>query len=220
MIRVILLLGFMAFVLYVLFGGNDNKVRAVKTEYPPVTDGDYSSRMSSGALTPYTQSGYPKTVAKYGSRLEEIQAFRQAAAEKAIDSGKCDRVEMVELSTSKSSLDHLHFWVDCTNGQRLIMDEFQLQSADKFLTQAEKAWSTPDAIGECAEMIKANALIPSKVDIHAFTGTGVYVAPVTSNVVVTMNFDAQNAMGVDIPYTANCVFEPGKSGVIEVSPRQ
>ncbi|EKO3969241.1 hypothetical protein EF707_08325 [Vibrio fluvialis] len=86
----------------------------------------YAKKISSYALSPYTKQAYPKTVKKYGSRLKEVERFRRKAAEMAIDSGKCDFVEMSDIS-DKSSIQHLIFWVDCRNKQRFYYDEFQLK---------------------------------------------------------------------------------------------
>lgn len=94
----------------------------------------YARKIRSSALSPYTKQGYPKTVAKYGSRLAEIESLRRKAAEMAVDSGKCDYVLMSGLSDSKSSLNHLHFWVDCRNKQRIYLDEFQIKKGSQVLT--------------------------------------------------------------------------------------
>ena len=64
------------------------------------------------------------------------------------------------------------------------------------------------------------SLIPSEVDIHTILGTSFYKAPVTHNVVLRMDFDAKNAFGTEIPYTATCHFQPGEVGTIEIEPRQ
>jgi len=51
-------------------------------------------------------------------------------------------------------------------------------------------------------------------------GTSFYKAPATHNVVLNMDFDARNAFGVEIPYTAKCHFTPGEVGSIEIHPRK
>ena len=71
----------------------------------------------------------------------------------------------------------------------------------------------------CREAIKARALIPSEVDIHTILGTSFYKAPTTHNVVLRMDFDAVNAFGKEIPYTATCHFAPGEVGEIEIQAR-
>lgn len=180
----------------------------------------YTRKISSSALLPYTKKDYPKTIAKYGSRLAEIEKLRRKAAEMAIDSGKCDYVLSSELSDSKSELRHLHFLVDCKNSQRVYLDEFQIQKSAPVLTQQEKAWTKESALTACRDAIKSRALIPSEVDIHSVLGTSFYEAPKTHNVVLKMDFDAKNALGGEIPYTATCHFAPGEIGTIEIQIKQ
>lgn len=180
----------------------------------------YATKISSSARMPYDAKNYPKTVKQYGSRLKEIEQLRRKAAEMAVDSGKCDFAEVVELSDSKSSLKHLHFWVDCRNGERIRFDEFEIKGKGAVRTQKEKAWDENSARTACRDAIKSRALIPSDVDIHDIIGTSFYEAPVTHNVVLTMDFDAKNAFGVEIPYTAKCYSQPGEVGEIEVYKRK
>ena len=185
-----------------------------------ISDDPYARKISSIALDPYDAKHYPKTVKKYGSRLKEIEQLRRKVAEMAVDSGKCDFAEIVELSDGKSSLKHLHFWVDCRNGERIRLDEFDIKSKGTVSTQKEKAWDKTSARNACREAIKTRALIPAEVDIHDIIGTSFYESPITHNVVITMDFDAKNAFGVDIPYTAKCYFPPGEVGQIEINKRQ
>ncbi|MCG8093537.1 MAG: hypothetical protein JAZ17_07895 [Candidatus Thiodiazotropha endolucinida] len=73
---------------------------------------------------------------------------------------------MTELSDGKSSLNHLHFWVDCKNKQRIYLDEFQINKGSAVLTQQEKSWDKQSASIACQKAITDRALIPSEVDIH------------------------------------------------------
>lgn len=180
----------------------------------------YAGKISSYALSPYTPDQYPKTVQKFGSRLPEIERMRRRAAEMAVDSGKCDQAQIVELSDSKSTLDHLYFWVDCRNGERIYLDEFQIGAGSAVKTQKEKAWTKEAAMRACSRAIKDRALLPSEVDIHVILGTEFYQAPTTHNMVLRMNFDAKNAFGAELPYTATCHFPPGEVGTIEIQQRK
>ena len=179
----------------------------------------YARKISSSALLPYTKKASPKTVAKFGSRLKEIEKLRRKAAEMAVDSGKCDYVFYSELSDKKSTLHHLYFWVDCRNKERIYLDEFQIKKSGAVLTEKEKAWDKESALRACKKAIKERALIPNSVDIHTILGTSFYEAPVTHNVVLRMDFDAKNAFGVKKSYTAICHFEPGEVGDIEIKKR-
>ena len=187
----------------------------------PDPSGDkYARKIGSIALDPYTKEGYPRTVAKYGTRLDEVETFRRQAAEMSIDSGKCDFVEMVELSDKKSTLQHLEFWVDCRNGQRIYLDENQLTSGANVRTEADKAWSESTATAACKQGIKDRALLPSEVTFHEILGTTFVEAPRTHNVVVTMDFEAINAFGTELKYTAKCHFAPGELGTIDIYLRE
>lgn len=179
----------------------------------------YEGKIEDYALEPYTaKGGFEKTIKKYNSRLNEITKLRKLAAEKVIDSGKCDTVIASELSDS-STLKHMKFWVDCNNGERIYLDEFQLKNNDVVSTQKELAISKGDAMIACEKGIKANSRFPSSVDIHHFSGTTYYEAPATHNVRLEMNFDAKNALGNDLPYKAICTFQPGKEGEIKIVER-
>lgn len=175
------------------------------------TDNDpYARKIGIYALVPYDVENYPKTFEKYGTRMKEIEKLRRKAAEMAADSEKCDRVEMAELSSLKSSLNHLHFWVDCKNKERIRLDEFEIKKKIVARTQKEKAWDADSAKKVCRGAIISRASIPSELDIHDFVGTSVYEAPITHNVVVTIDFDAKNAFGVESSYTARCYFPPNE----------
>jgi hypothetical protein len=187
---------------------------------PPAPGDRYSRRITSGALSPYTEQGYPKTVQTYGGRLVEIEAFRRRAAELAIDSGKCDKVVFSELSDSRSSLADLHFWVECRNKERFYLSEAELKAGAAPASQRELAWTKASATDACRAAIKERALMPSEVDVREIIGTSFYEAPTTHNVVLNMDFDAKNALGAMMPYTAICHFEPGRVGTIDIAPRR
>ncbi len=175
----------------------------------------YIGKISPYALSPYTKHGYPDTLKKYGSRLKEIEFFRRKAAELAIESNKCDVVEIVELSMSRSSLNHLHFWVDCRNLQRIYLDEFQLSKGGDVLTEKEKSWDKNTSIALCRKGI-LNKLNLRTVNIHETTRRK---APRTYNVAVTIAFNAEKVTGLKTKFLARCHFTPGNPGTIEIIPR-
>lgn len=174
----------------------------------------YSDRIGSGGLSPYTvEGGYAKTMTKYKTRLKEIEHFRRRIAEMVLDSGKCKFIHYVDLST-KSSINNLTFYAECRNGQRVYLNEKEITEGKKVMTQAERSWNKETARVACINTIKSSAKLPSELDIHYFTGTSVHKAPTTHNVAVEIDFDAKNLLGVELPYTATCYFEPGKAGVV------
>jgi len=171
-------------------------------------------------LSPYTADQYPKLFAAFGSRIDDVQRLRRAAAEKAAASPTCDRVEVVELSQERSSLTDLNYFVDCANTTRFRFSETELASAGPAASESQKAWGEAEARSACEELIRQSASIPTSVKVHSFLGTSVYKAPSTGNVVVTSDFDAKNAFGTEIGYRAKCYFKPGiATGKIEISQR-
>jgi len=180
---------------------------------------NYTARIRDYAIDEYTPAQYPTLTARYRSRLAEIENFRRTAAERVIDSGKCDYVENVQLS-DESSLQSLKFFIDCANENRIYLTEAELKSGAGVRTQAENAWDEGKAIVACRTMAKQSAAIPSSVNFHSFTGTRASTAMTTGNVEVFLNFDAKNVFGTEIGYTARCIFEPRKQGSIEIFLRQ
>ena len=180
---------------------------------------NYTTRIRDYAIDEYTPAQYPKLTTKYRSRLTEIEKFRRTAAERVIDSGKCDYVENVQLS-DESTLRSLKFFIDCANENRIYLTEAELKSGAEVRTQAENSWDEGEAIVACRDMTKRSATIPSSVNFHSFTGTSATTAKTTGNVQVLLNFDAKNVFGTEIGYTARCIFEPRKQGSIEIFLRE
>ena len=169
---------------------------------------DYEKLIDPAAITKYTPQYYPKTVKKFGPRLEEIEKFKKEAALKALKSGKCDYVELVELST-KSTLDNLIFWVDCRNGHRIYLSEDDLKNKkSKVFTQEERAIPRTQAIQWCKRAILNRLNYPSTAKFHLITGTAYYLNKQTGNVVVTMDFEAKNAFNLEFKYRGTCFISP------------
>jgi hypothetical protein len=59
----------------------------------------------------------------------------------------------------------------------------------------------------CREAIMKDAVFPSSVDIHTLTGTSVFEAA-NGNTEVRMDFDAKNALGNELPFSARCLVLP------------
>lgn len=180
----------------------------------------HKAEISDYALTPYTADQYPKLFAAFGSRIDDVERLRRAAAEKAAASPTCDRVEIVELSLDRSSLSDLNYFVDCANITRFRFTEAELSTAGPAASETQKAWGEAEARSACEDLIRQSATIPTSVKVHSFLGTSVYKAPSTGNVVVTSDFDAKNAFGTEIGYRAKCYFKPGVTpGEVEISQR-
>ena len=84
-------------------------------EQPPVPA--HQAAINAGALTPYSEDQAPELVSRFSARLDEVEMFRQLAADSAAANPDCQVISMVELASTSTS-DDLRFWVECsdTNG--------------------------------------------------------------------------------------------------------
>lgn len=83
-------------------------------------------KFSPGAILPYMPDKLSDLVKKYQERLADIERLRRAAAEKALASGECERVEASELD-DKSTKDALVFSVNCSTGKPFSFTEQDLK---------------------------------------------------------------------------------------------
>jgi hypothetical protein len=77
------------------------------------------------AIPPYRYDRLPELVKPFESRLPEIEKFRRIAAQKALASGGCIRVESDQLSI-KSQLEQLVFSIDCSTAKSYHYNETEL----------------------------------------------------------------------------------------------
>jgi hypothetical protein len=82
-------------------------------------------KFSAYAIPPYVPDKLPDLVKTYQDRLPEIERLRREAAEKALASGQCTRVESVELN-SQSTQDALIFLINCSSGKSFYFKEQEL----------------------------------------------------------------------------------------------
>ncbi|PPK71523.1 uncharacterized protein DUF4124 [Methylobacter tundripaludum] len=88
-------------------------------------------KFSAFSIPPYDFDELPEPVKNYQARLPDIERLRRQAAEKALASGLCNRVEGSELHGT-SSKKALVFSVDCSSGKNFHFTEQELtQSAPK-----------------------------------------------------------------------------------------
>ena len=83
-------------------------------------------KFSPYAIPPYIPEKLPDLVKTYQTRLAEIERLRRQAAEKALASNQCIRVESVELN-SKSTKDALMFLINCSSGKSFYFTEQELK---------------------------------------------------------------------------------------------
>lgn len=82
-------------------------------------------KFSAYAIPPYVPEKLPGLVKIYQARLPEIERLRRQAAEKALASYQCNRVESVELN-GKSTKDALMFLINCSSGKSFYFNEQEL----------------------------------------------------------------------------------------------
>lgn len=82
-------------------------------------------KFSAYAIPPYVPENLPDLVKNYQDRLPEIERLRRQAAEKALMTGQCIRVESVELN-AKSTRDALLFLINCSSGKSFYFKEQDL----------------------------------------------------------------------------------------------
>lgn len=80
---------------------------------------------SAYAIPPYIHGELTTLVKTYQDRLPEIERMRRQAAEKALKSGQCARVESAELNI-KSNKNALVFLIDCSSGKHFYFTEQEL----------------------------------------------------------------------------------------------
>jgi hypothetical protein len=79
-------------------------------------------KFSTFAIPPYAPDNLPALVKSFEFRLPDIERFRRLAAEKALASGQCQRVESSEFH-SKSTKKEFFFSVDCSSGKNFQFSE-------------------------------------------------------------------------------------------------
>ena len=86
---------------------------------------DNPVQYSAFAIPPYQHDKLPALVKKFEARLPEIEKFRRLAAQKALATGECGRVEVDELSVA-SQASQLVFSIDCSMAKSFQYNETEL----------------------------------------------------------------------------------------------
>lgn len=82
-------------------------------------------QFSAYAIPPYNPDDLPKLAKPFEERLPDIEKFRRMAAQKALATGKCQRVEADELN-ARSSKEQLVFLINCSSGTAYYYTESEL----------------------------------------------------------------------------------------------
>lgn len=82
-------------------------------------------KFSAYAIPPYLPGQLPDVAQNYQDRLPDIERLRRQAAEQALATGQCGRVEASELN-ARSSRDALVFLINCSSGKSVYLTEQEL----------------------------------------------------------------------------------------------
>ncbi len=82
-------------------------------------------QFSAYAIPPYSPDKLSDLIKKFEARLPEIERLRRLAAQKALATGECIRVEDDQLNL-KSTLKKLVFSVDCSTAKTFYFNESEL----------------------------------------------------------------------------------------------
>ncbi|GGD45832.1 hypothetical protein [Pseudoxanthomonas indica] len=180
---------------------------------------DPRKAISEYVFEPYDKREYPKLSKKLGSAWPRIQPLREAAALRFVKSGRCDFVELAEVSESRSTKQNITVFVDCRNRERLYVSEDDLNENRALSPQSDRVISQSVAIDACADAAKSRATFPSLVNAHTWAGARFSSDKTTGGARVLLDFEATNALGVELPYTANCTFPVGGPAEITIIAR-
>jgi hypothetical protein len=84
------------------------------------------TQFSAYAIPAYDPEKLPALVKSFETRLPEIEKYRRLAAQKALATGKCQRVEADELNI-KSTNESLVFLINCSSGTNFYFNETELK---------------------------------------------------------------------------------------------
>lgn len=215
------------FIFLVLFLGitacSDKKEKA-----PALPKLEPSQKIGINVLDPYTRKLDPKTFAKFGARMPDVEKARAAGAWLSAQSEKCQSVHTSEVS-DKSTLNDIHIFVDCVGGERFRYQESELKdSAGRFytfksnpdasqsLSIADKAMPHSTAVNACKEKVRASAKFASTVK---FEDHVVRTSQNDGKTWVDLHFKAMNPIGAELPHIAHCVFPISGKNQFEISYR-
>ena len=105
---------------------NINKEAIAESENNQTLIRSEPQKYSAFAIPPYIPDKLSDIVKPFQDRLASIERFRRSAAQKALASGQCERVEAAELDV-KSTKEMLHFLVNCSTGKTFNFTEQDLQ---------------------------------------------------------------------------------------------
>lgn len=159
----------------------------------------------SKVIYPYTKEEYPKLYAQWGEEwISDINLMLPKAAEKISKESKCDNVEIVEISTTKSKpKQEAVFFIDCSNGERFYVSQNDFDIESEMLAESEKLGQPSNYIHSCRKAITAQLQYPSSFDDEILSISARKTR--TGNIEIVIPFTAKNGLGMDIPQSGRCL---------------
>lgn len=176
---------------------------------------------------PYTRADNSKTYALVGaSTFPRLNELEKGAIYAVAESSKCDTVVSGAVSLDKSSKDAPVWFVDCSNGNRFLIDEkaaaaaLERSSANKLAVSEIPESCTTTSLALCNASLaqkKANETeVVSFCDImvqNALVGDSSmdwewnYAFDKGDNIQVVRGFKAENAFGAKLKHRYFCTFD-------------
>ena len=165
-------------------------------------------KIASGIVDVYTKARYPKLHKAWGDAgMKRINELKPKAALAVAAHQSCDRVEVIEISDSRSNPPkEAVFFVDCANKERFYVTEAEIASGKSSGSEREKmeSRSAGEYLTECENRIKAQLKNPSSFD-RARSDTETRLAR-TGSMIVRFPFTVQNDFGAKLDSRAECSF--------------
>lgn len=172
------------------------------------------------AIFEITSATHPNLYKSAGKeKIKHINNLLKSAAKKIVLSENCDYLKSIDYSDSRSSplSNKIVFLADCLNGNRFYISEPEINAAANVASEQDKMRTVSD--GDAAEKCKASVIghlqFPSSFSEN-WGGTSIYRAPSTGNIVVSIDFEAKNGLGLNIPQRARCVIDSNGIGSPEI----
>lgn len=181
----------------------------------------YAGTVGEHAVTEITKEEFPTLYQQWGDEwVKKMNDLQPQAAEMMAENQGCDILEYLGPSNTRSVVKkEIVFFGDCRNGSRFYISDKEIDSGASLQSQNERqdAISDVDFISYCKEQIKSKLKFPSSFDPGWF-GTKVYRAA-AGRTVATVDFEAKNSLGAQLPHRAECFFEGGSFSELTIKLR-
>lgn len=190
-----------------------------KNEEPQKQPVSPESKIAPMAIQPMTKENYPRFYKKFGKRMNDANKYLREAALLVAESDKCDMVGDVSMSEDRSTLKNLSFFVDCNNGERFRLSENDIKNKIKARAASEQNYNEPKLRESCFQALRQSVNFPLELKLHEVMGTASTIDKYTGDLIIRSDFEAKNAFGVEIGYTALCFFSPNGESNIKIIER-